>query len=98
MKFRMRDVLWIMTVVAFLVTLAVVWFGGFLVAFLLANAIIIICPLAIVFTTIVFADQRGQMLDLNSNPLYNALKKAWLLSTLSAALVWIVIFTSASIN
>ncbi len=48
----------------------------------------VFCPVAIIFTTIVFADQRGQMLDISTNRAYVALKKIWLLSLVCSGLLW----------
>jgi hypothetical protein len=94
MKFEIRDVLYVTTAVAVLVAFARFWFAGFLITFVLANALLIFCPFAILFTTIIFADQRGQMLDLNTNQLYKTLKRVWLLSILCAAGLWLLICTA----
>ncbi|GAB5406374.1 MAG: hypothetical protein Aurels2KO_46050 [Aureliella sp.] len=90
MKLAIRDLLFATTAVAILLTFAQLAFAGFLIAFALVNALLIFLPFAVVFTTIIFADQRGQMLDLNSNPLYKTLKKIWLLSIVCVLVVWLV--------
>lgn len=93
MKFRIRDVLYATTVVAGLLAFARVAYDAFLVTFIIANAGLVFCPIAILFTTIVFADQRGQMLELNTNPFYALLKRTWLTALLCSAVVWFVILT-----
>jgi hypothetical protein len=54
MKFEIRDVLYVTTAVAVLVAFARFWFAGFLITFVLANALLIFCQFAILFTTIIF--------------------------------------------
>jgi hypothetical protein len=47
--------------------LARVAMTAFLTLFVVVHACLLFCPIAILFTAIVFADQRGQMLDPNTN-------------------------------
>ena len=67
-------------------------FATFLVVFLFANLFLFIGPLAILFTTIIFVDQRGSYLDIESNPFYRSLKRLWLLSVGCAIAVWVLLF------
>ena len=88
MRFRIRDLLYVTTVAALLLGFARVAPAAFLLGFVFANVLLVFCPVVIIFTTVVLADQRGQMLDLNTNPLYSTLKKLWLTSALCAGVVW----------
>lgn len=88
MRFRSRDLVYVTTIVALMLGFARVAPAAFLLVFLVANFLLVFCPVVILFTTIVLADQRGQMLDLNTNPLYATLKKLWLTSALCAGVVW----------
>ena len=56
---------------------------SFAIAFALVVAILLFAPFAIVFTTIIFADQRGSFLDIASNPFYQTLKRLWLYCVLA---------------
>ena len=94
MKFKIKDLLVVTTCAAGLLALGKYAIAAFLVLFLPATFLVIFCPFAIIFTTIIFADQRGQMLDLNSNPTYGPLKRIWVLSLLIVILVWIGFFVS----
>ena len=91
MRFRISDILYATTLIAGLLAFARVAFGAFLITFVIANVCLMICPIAIIFTTIVFADQRGQMLDLNTNPFYGTLKRTWIAAVLCSAVVWLIV-------
>ena len=93
MRFRIRDGLYTTAVVAALIAFARIAFPAFLLLFLFANACLLFCPIAILLTTVALADQRGQMLDLNTNPLYSVLKKTWLLAVLCSGATWFILFT-----
>lgn len=93
MRFGIRDVLYTTAGVAVCLAFARFAYTGFVVVFLILNAVLLFCPFAILFTTIVFADQRGQMLDLNTNPFYQDLKKGWLLAVFCSAVIWFVVYT-----
>lgn len=92
MKFTLRDIVLATTAVALLMSLARVNYDLFLFALLFANFFIFVGPIAILFTTIVFADQRGSYLELESNPFYQSLKRLWLLSAGCVAIVWTWLF------
>lgn len=92
MKFSIRDLIIVTTSVALMLAFARVAFATFLLAFLFANLFLVLGPLAIIFTTIIFADQRGSYLDLASNPFYRSLKRLWLLSVGCAIVVWGLLF------
>ena len=76
------------TAVALMLAFARIAFEFFLIAFLFANIFLFIGPFAIVFTTIIFADQRGSYLEISSNPFYQSLKRLWFLSVGCVILVW----------
>ena len=88
MQFSIRDIVLATTAVALMLAFARIAFAMFLLVFLFANAFLFIGPFTIIFTTIIFADQRGSYLDLSSNPLYRSLKRLWLLSVGCTVVVW----------
>lgn len=88
MKFSITDLLLTTTAYAALLGLARTTYGGFLITFAVLFSLQVFCPIAIIFTTIVFADQRGQMLDLSTNRAYAVLKKIWLLSLICSGLLF----------
>lgn len=96
MKFSIRDIGVATTVVALMLAFARLAFAMFLVAFLFANIFIFIGPVAIIFTTIIFADQRGTYLDLVSNPFYRSLKRLWLLSVGCVIVVWGLLYLGSN--
>ena len=88
MKFSIIDLLLTTTAYAALLWLARTTYDGFLITFAVLFSLQVFCPIAIIFTTIVFADQRGQMLDLSTNRAYLALKKIWQLSLVCSGLLF----------
>ncbi len=88
MKFSIRDIVLANTAVALMLAFARIAFEMFLLVFLFANTFLFIGPFTIIFTTIIFADQRGSYLDLSSNPLYRSLKRLWLHSVGCTVVVW----------
>lgn len=98
MKFRIQDILIVTTVAAVLLALSRFAFAVFLLLMLSATFLVLFCPLAILFTTIIFADQRGQMLDLNTNPMYSGLKRIWSLSFLIVILIWSGLFLTLTVG
>lgn len=66
-------------------------FTAFLMLFLVSSAVLLFCPIAALLTTFVYLDQHGQMLDLNTNPLYSGFKKLWLLAVLYSVITWFVL-------
>ena len=95
MKFAIADVLWTTTAVALLFALLRVGNGGFLIAFIFLNFLQIALPIGILFATIAFADQRGQMLDHSTVPGWRILKRTWLLSIVCTIIVWALLLWSA---
>lgn len=91
MNFSIRDILVATTAVALTLALARLALGYFVVVFLVAHLALLFGPVAVLITTIVFADQRGGYLDIKTNPFYHLLKKLWLLAALSAMVVWILL-------
>ena len=87
MKFTITDLLLTTTAYAALLVLARADYDGFLISVAILFLLQVFCPVAIVFTTIVFADQRGQMLDVSTNRAYLALRKLWLLSLICSGLL-----------
>jgi hypothetical protein len=61
---------------------------GFLIAFIFLNLLQVMLPIGILFATIAFADQRGQMLDYSTVPGWQVLKRIWLLSIMCTVVVW----------
>jgi len=92
MKFAIRDIIVATSVVALLLALFRVAFG----LFLIVNVCLFFGPFAILFTQIVFADQRGTYLSLETNTFYRSIKKLWLLSIGSAIAVWLLIVFGAN--
>ena len=88
MKFTIMDLLLTTTAYAAMLGLARANYEKFLIAGAILFLVQVFCPIAILLTTILFADQRGQMLDLSTNPLYATLKKIWLLSIICSGLLW----------
>jgi hypothetical protein len=87
-KFSIADCFWAMTAVAILFAMLRIGGGRFLTAFILLNLLQIILPIGILFATIVFADQRGPMLDHATVPGWPVLKRIWLLSMMCTVVVW----------
>ena len=92
MKFSIRDIVVATTAVALMLAFARIAFPYFLLAFVFANLFLCFGPFAIIFTTNVFADQRGSFLDISTNPFYRSLKRLWLLSVLCVFVVWGLLF------
>ncbi len=88
MTFSIRDIAMATTAVALMLAFARTAFPLFLLVFIFANLFLFFGPFAIIFTTIIFADQRGSYLDISSNPFYRLLKKLWLLSVGCVIVVW----------
>jgi hypothetical protein len=95
MKFSIRDIAMATTAVALM--LAFARFVLFLIAFLFANFFLFFGPFAILFTTIIFADQRGGYLDIGSNPFCRSLKRLWLLSVACVIVVWGLLFVGSTL-
>ncbi len=58
---------------------------------MLLNFLQVTLPVGILFATIAFADQRGQMLDIATLPGWEILKRIWILSILSTMVVWLLL-------
>ena len=91
MRFGIRDLLYATSVIAGVLALARDYYVVFYVLAFVVCVCLVVCPLAILFTTIVFADQRGQTLDLDSNPLYAGLMKLWLITFCCVIVISIVL-------
>lgn len=98
MKFAIADVLWTTTAVALLFSVLRIGDGGFFIAFILLNFMQVTLPFGILFATIAFADQRGQMLDYSTVPGWRILKRIWLLSILCTIVVWALLLWTAGSN
>ncbi|MDZ4849095.1 MAG: hypothetical protein SGI77_07355 [Pirellulaceae bacterium] len=96
MRFGISDLLWTTTAVALLFALLRTGFAGFLIAFLILNLLQFFFPIVVLVTTIAFADQRGQMLDISTNPAWRILKTLWLLSFICTIIVWGLLFLLGS--
>ncbi|XZE17556.1 hypothetical protein SH449x_002830 [Pirellulaceae bacterium SH449] len=92
MKFTIADLLWTTTAAAMLFALLRFGIGGLFAAFVILNFMQILFPFAIIFATIVFADQRGQTLDFTTLAGWRAIKKLWCLSLACTVIVWILFF------
>ena len=92
MRFAISDILWTTTAVAVMFALLRTGDGWFFIAFALLNLLLIVLPIVALITTIAFADQDRQMLDISTNPVWFVLKKLWLLSILCTAIVWVLLF------
>lgn len=88
MKFSIRDIIAATTAVALTFAFSRIAFPLFLFGFIFANSFLCFGPFAIIFTTIIFAEQRGSFLDISTNPFYQSLKRLWLLSVLCVIVVW----------
>jgi hypothetical protein len=92
MKFKIADLLLTTTAAAILFTLLRFGSGWFGVIFLGLNLLQILIPFGVVFATIVFAQQRGPMLDVSTLAGSQSLKKLWCLSIVCTLLVWAMLF------
>jgi hypothetical protein len=92
MKFAIVDLLWTTAAAAMLVTLLRTSVDGFVVAFGILNLVQVLLPFGILFATIAFAEQRGQMLDISTLPAWPTLKKVWCLSVACTIIVWMLLF------
>ena len=95
MQFSIRTIVIATTGAAILLALARAAFDIFLIVFITANAALLFGPVAILLTTIVFADQRGTYLEISSNPFYSLLKRLWLVSVASVIVVWSMLIAGA---
>ena len=84
MKFTIFDLLLTTAVIGILFALLRLNFDFFVILQLCM-------PFVMIFTTIVFADQRGQTLDRASNPTWQLMKKFWLLSFVCGVVPWAII-------
>jgi hypothetical protein len=91
MKFSIADILWTTVAAAFLFA-AIRTVNGFVVAFVLLNLAQVVLPIGILLLTILFADQRGSMLDIATVPGWRILKRIWILSILCTIAVWLMLF------
>lgn len=89
MNFSIRNVVSATTAIALFVTFMLLDSNSFAIAFAIVGAVLLFAPFAIVFTTIIFADQRGSYLDMASNRFYQILKSLWLYCALAFLLVMI---------
>lgn len=92
MKFSITDILWT-TFAAALLFAAIRTVSGFVIAFLFLNIAQVVLPAGIVLLTIVFADQRGNMLDIATVPGWRILRRIWILSVLCTIAIWILLMS-----
>ncbi len=97
MKFSIRDIAVATTTVALMLAFAQIALPFFLIAFGFASIFLCLGPFAILFTSILFAEQRGSFLDISTNPCYRSLKRLWLLSLCCVLVVWGILFVNSAL-
>jgi len=93
MKFAISDLLWTTTSIAIL--FAVIRLGPeiFTQIFVFLHILqFVVLPLTKLLTTVLLAEQRGQMLDIATNPAWRILKKLWLSSSVCTIAIWLYMF------
>lgn len=88
MKFAIIDLIWTTTAIALLFALLRQGDIGFFLAFVLLNLMQILMPFVVMFATILFADQRGQTLDISTLAGWRSIKRVWFLSIVCTIIVW----------
>jgi hypothetical protein len=93
MKFAIADLIWTTTTVAILFAILRTGYDGCEYACFVFTLLQFALPFGIIFSTIAFADQRGQTLDHTSLPGWQFWKRIWLLSIVCTIVVWILLFS-----
>lgn len=91
LRYNISAMLLVATITAFWLGLNRMNFAWFMITFSVTNFLLVLAPLALIFATIVSADQTGQYLKPTTIPYYRTMKIIWQLVCLSAALTWIAL-------